>query len=159
MSWPQRLPQGGVSDVPVSGVDFFATFAKLAGAQPQRQLDGRDIFALLADPAKAQARPLFWHFPAYLEAYKGAGEGPWRATPYSSVVKDGWKLIHHYETDSDEAFDLRSDPAETRNVLSPEFSSKESRKKVKTLRRTLKRWLKTAQAPLPTEKNPAYLER
>ena len=159
MSWPQRLPQGDVSDVPVSGVDFFATFAALAGAQPRQQLDGRDIFSLLSDPAAAKERPLFWHFPAYLEAYKGAGEGPWRATPYSSVVQGGWKLIHHYETGADEVFDLQNDPAETRNVLAPAYSSKESRKKAKTLRRTLKNWLKSTHAPIPTEKNPAYVEK
>ena len=37
-------------------------------------------------------------------------------TPGSAVRKGDWKLIHYYEEDREELFNLRDDPGETKNL-------------------------------------------
>jgi len=89
-------------------------------------------------------RPLFWHFPAYLQAYRGDG---FRATPYSMVVCGDWKLIRQYETATEELYNLRTDPSEQRNLL------KSERRVAHRLRRLLNRWLRETKAPIPAPKS------
>ena len=61
-------------------------------------------------------RPLFWHMPAYLEAYRGM-EGNWRATPSSFVRAGDWKLIQQFEDGTFELYNVKDDVGEARNQI------------------------------------------
>ena len=62
--WPGRIPAGAsVTDVPAMTIDLLPTLARLAGAAApsERVIDGRDIWPLLAEPARrrrAARRPV-----------------------------------------------------------------------------------------------------
>ena len=102
-------------------------------------------------------RPLFWHFPAYLESYRrdrafadAMGKPHWRTTPCSVVMDGDWKLIRYYEDMHQELYHLGRDIGESRNLAS-------RRKQVlQRLSVTLDTWLDATEAPIPDQSNPAY---
>lgn len=128
----------GLSDTPVMGADLYPTFLDWAGSSADRELDGRS----LAD-SRAWERPLFWHFPAYLESYRGQ-PGPWRTAPASAMRRGRFKLIRFYESDEDELYDLVTDPAESVNLADrrPALAAE--------LGHQLDEWLEDTEAYLPT---------
>lgn len=147
LRWPGTIEAGTRTSIPVTGVDFYPTFVRLAQGKPAKELDGEDIFGLLRRPARQ--RDLFWHFPAYLESYRNSMKG-FRATPYTSMREGDWKLIYFYETGVPELYNLRDDPGETRDLYM------EMPQKARRLVRKLNKWVKDTHAPVPTELNPHY---
>lgn len=147
IKWPGKVKPGVTSDVPVSGVDFYPTFVKIAGGKPSSDLDGKDIFTLLRK--RMTGRDLFWHFPAYLESYKKSGKD-WRATPYSSIRSGEWKLIYYYEDETMELYNLKNDLSEVNDLSDSQPAKKEE------LYKKLSTWLKQTKAPIPTELYPDY---
>lgn len=147
IKWPGKINPGSKSDIPVTGVDFYPTFVKLAGGKLSSSLDGEDILTLI--DKKKYNRDIYWHFPAYLESYRNSGK-PFRATPYSSIRSGDWKLIYYYEDKSVELFNLRTDIGEKKECSKVELAKKEE------LYNRLMSWLKRTKAPIPTELNPYY---
>ncbi len=103
------LTNGGKSsDVPVTGADFYPTLLELTGAElrPEEHQDGMSLLPVLRGQAVAE-RPLYWHYPHY----GNQGGEP------SSIIRQGdWKLIHYYEDDHQELYNLRTDADETQDV-------------------------------------------
>ena len=62
--WPRWILPGSISAEPTSQLDWFPTFRSVAGldGRPLRQLDGFDIFDLLAFERKPARRTLLWGF-------------------------------------------------------------------------------------------------
>jgi arylsulfatase A-like enzyme len=149
--WPGVVAGGSVTDVPVIGLDLYPTLLSVAGATlPLRQpIDGTSLLPVLRGERQELDRPLFWHFPAYLEAYRDT-VGPWRTTPAAAVRYGRFKLIHFFEDSRDELYDLTSDPGEHIDSvdLNPE--------KANELRALLDRWWTHVDAFIPTELNPEY---
>ena len=126
---------------------------ELAGVSPPADvpLDGTSLAPLLNGGELAR-EAIFWHFPAYLEAwsYHGPRDPHWRATPCGVVRAGRWKLIEYFEDWSVELFDLETDIGEKANLA-------EARPDVRDrLRSMLQQWRKDTGAPVPTEINPAY---
>ena len=100
------------------------------------------------------ARKLFWHFPAYLQGYsKNNGsryDAHWRTTPCAAVRDGDWKLIHYFEDDHFELYNLAEDPSETTNLAGKHTDKRDA------LLAALKAWQKETNAPIPTEQNPAW---
>ena len=104
------MPTGRVSDVPVTGADFYPTLLELTGQdlRQEQHSDGLSLASLLQGEspdsrAELRARPLFWHYPHY----GNQGGEP------SAVVRVGeWKLIHYFEDGRDELYNLASDQIE-----------------------------------------------
>lgn len=144
--WPGRVRAGTVTDVPVIGTDFYPTFLEMAGARPPvgQPMDGRSLLPLLTGGTLPE-RDLFWHFPAYLEADQST-MGPWRTTPVSVVRRGGYKLMHFFEDDRWELYDLDRDVAESRNLAN------ERPAQVSALRTTLQAWWAETGAFLPRPK-------
>ena len=68
------------------------------------KVDGESLLPLIRDPnAKLDRRILGWHYPHYYP----------RMTPGSAIRHGQWKLIHYYEDDRVELYDLQWDPGET----------------------------------------------
>src|SRR5690606_24694560 len=99
-------------------------------------------------------RPLFWHFPIYLQAYnpkEDGGRDPLFRTRPGSVVRQGkWKLHEYFEDGTLELYDLEEDLGETNNLAEnrPEIT--------KSLHQILKNWQMAMKAPIPDIPNPEY---
>lgn len=152
ISWPGKIKEGSICDVPIIGLDFFPTFLEIAGIKdfPDQILDGQNILPLLKGKKRWKRKTLFWHFPAYLEKYQGM-EGPWRTTPAGAIRKGNWKLMEFFETGRIELYDLENDIGETRDL------SGTNPDKASELYRELVKWRENIHAPVPTELNPDYI--
>jgi len=148
--WPGTIPPGRTIDAPVIGTDLFPTFIEVAGARPPREArDGLSLWSLLTEDGRLPSRPIFWHFPAYLEADRST-PGPFRTTPAAAVRIDDYKLLEFFETGALELYDLRADIGEQRNLVDslPEVASR--------LHDAMQAWRAAVGAVVPNEANPAY---
>ncbi|MEE2886316.1 MAG: sulfatase [Planctomycetota bacterium] len=143
-NWPTRIPAGRTEDTPVLGTDIFPTLAGLAQARlPVVQaLDGADLMPLFTGRGKLLPRPLFWHFPVYIQATAGI-QGPWRATPTTVMRLGDYKLFDHFEYRRFQLYDLRIDEAE-RDDLSTRYPEL-----ARHLHARMLRWRHRVKAPLP----------
>ncbi len=151
--------EGGITKKEmVSQLDLFPTFAELAGAKVPFKLDGENLLPLLdrGESKYLKERKLFWHFPAYLEAFKGLNEGRdslFRSRPVSVIRYKEWKLIENFEDGVLELYNLEKDLSEKTNVALKETNV------TKELYKELVNWRKETKAPIPTKLNPLYKER
>jgi hypothetical protein len=90
-------------------------------------------------------RPLFWHFPGYLQAY--GRRGAWRTTPAAAVRLGDWKLIEFFEDGRRELYHTGRDIGETRNLLDSEP------RVAARLFELMTDWRKRIKAPMPTKKD------
>ena len=148
--WPGKIEPGSVCEEPVIGIDFYPTILQMAGvSQPENYtLDGVSLLPLFAEQ-KLSRSAIFWHFPAYLQAYRGM-KSPWRTTPAGAVRVGDWKLIEFFEDGKLELYNLKEDIGE-RNDLSEKMPEK-----TKELHTLLQVWRKSVNAPVPTKLNPEY---
>jgi len=135
---PGITSPGSTCDTPVSGIDFYPTFAALAGISvpAEQMIDGKSMVSLLRGEQVEElaSRDLFWHYPHY----GNQGGEP------SSIIRNGpWKLIHYYEDGHDELYHLESDPGEQNDVIA------ENQLLAATLRQRLDAWLIEVDAKFP----------
>lgn len=147
LSWPEHLPAGDRRWEPVTLLDLLPTLCAASAVPAPAALDGDDLWPWLTTRVELEPRSLVWHFPAYLEAYRKGGS-PWRTTPAAAISRDGLKLIHYFETDSLELYDLVADPGETRVLRDPHL--------IQPLWDELRAWQARVAAPVPTEREPAF---
>ena len=95
-------------DFPVSGTDFYPTILDLVGIEiPTGQtIDGVSLKPLLQNGSLSQ-RSLFWHYPHY---------GNQGGEPSSIIRKGSYKLIHYWEDNRNELYDLPNDPNEQHDL-------------------------------------------
>ena len=90
--WKGRIPTGSSSDEVVAGFDLFATFARVAGAEPpaDRVIDGRDIRPILfAEPgAKSPHEALYYYRGERLGAVR-SGRWKLRGRPGRAAGRPG----------------------------------------------------------------------
>ncbi len=149
--WPGRIEAGSRCAEPVIMVDFLPTILELAGAPlPETQpVDGRSLIPLLEGEARLDREAIFWHFPAYLEAYAGM-EGPWRTTPAGAVRAGDWKLIEFFEDGRLELYNLRDDIGEEHDLAEVDPNRRD------ILHRLMLDWREQTGAPVPVELNPLF---
>ena len=150
--WPGHIVAGSRNEHPIHQIDLLPTFAELAGATTPKLQDGLSLTPLFKGKT-LRARPLFWHFPAYLQGYGkdlGSPFQNFRTTPCGVVRVGNWKLIEYFEDGALELYNLQSDPSE-KNNLAPKESARRDE-----LHALLKDWRQHVKAPVPTEKNPRF---
>ncbi len=152
VSWPGHIEPGTVRQDPVLLFDLYPTLIEAVGGElPTSQpVDGQSLLPLLTGEVQAlEERPLYWHFPAYLQGY-GGEMTRWRATPYSTIRKGDWKLTEFFETNHVELYNLSEDISETTDLAAekPEI--------VEQLHAELKAWRQETNAPDQFELNPQY---
>lgn len=105
---PGVTKPASVCKAPVTSPDFYPTLLELAGLplRPDQHVDGSSFKPLLEGKESARP-PLFWHYPHY---------GNQGGAPAAAVRSGNWKLIHWYEDDALELFNLRKDPSEKCNL-------------------------------------------
>lgn len=120
--WPGRIPSGAVSRLPAMTIDLLPTLARLAGAPlPDREIDGRDIWPLLAnEPSAREAHDaLYFYWGSELHAIRS---GRWKLHlphPYPALEeagRDGMPGKYVRRSIELSLFDLDADPGETRSV-------------------------------------------
>lgn len=155
--WPGRIEAGSRSDLPVNHIDFYPTLVEVAGIRDplNDRTDGISFFPLLrGEEGYDSERPLFWHFPIYLQAYNPKtddGRDPVFRTRPGSVVRYGkWKLHEYYEDGGIELYNLKEDPGERKNL------ALEMPEKTRELYSLLSEWKESTSAPVPSEPNPDY---
>lgn len=153
---------GEAEDIPVIGTDIFPTIVDIAGLTKQVDvmLDGRSLRPLIdrdaaaATNAESEAfwdrRPLFWHFPAYLEAYR-ASDGHWRTTPAAAVRIGRYKLIEFFEDGRQELYDLSIDPRELQDLAGSMPAQ------VAELSDAMRAWRRDTDAPVPHDNEPGFV--
>jgi arylsulfatase A-like enzyme len=135
----------------VIGTDLYPTLVDVAGADipPGQLLDGSSLLPVLTDSDAVLGRDIFWHFPAYLEADRSV-QGTWRTTPASAVRRGGYKLLHFFEDDRWELYDVEEDVSESRDL------SRERPDLLRQMRSSLEAWWVATDADFVLDANPAY---
>ena len=153
--WEGKIQAGTNEHTPITNLDIFPTILEAAEIKEEYSLDGESLIPLLTQNKELVDRPLFWHFPIYLEAYKyGQNEtrDPLFRTRPGSVVRFGnWKLHYYFENEEVELYDLENDISETKDLSTIEVAKKEE------LMKLLSNWWKKTNAPIPSTKNPEYV--
>ena len=89
--WPKGIAKPGqVVDHPVSALDFFPTFCKLAGVDiPQElELDGADFRPALENKKVSRSKPLVWAFYNALNGHQLAmRDGDWKVIAKLNIKK------------------------------------------------------------------------
>jgi arylsulfatase A-like enzyme len=151
--WPGKVKPGTVSNTPVTNMDFYPTFLDIIAKSKDKNLDGQSILPVLLGK-KIKERPLFWHFPIYLQAYDpqtDEGRDPYFRTRPGSVMRVGdWKLHEYFEDGVLELYNLKKDVGERNNMANKNPAL------AKALHKILTDWRKQTNAPVPTQLNPEY---
>jgi arylsulfatase A-like enzyme len=156
VKWPGVVLAGTQSSEPIIAVDLYPTLCEIAGTSlpPDQPIDGISLVPLLnGSQSTFGSRPLFWHFPAYLESYAVTDEQRdplFRSRPCSIMRQGPWKLHQYFEDNGLELYHLTDDPGETRNLAQSEP------KKTAELLQTLQTWQTSVQAAIPSQPNPDY---
>lgn len=154
--WPGKVPPGTKTDIPVTNIDFYPTLIEVAGAEKpaDKILNGQSIMPVLTGKGTREERPLFWHFPIYLQAYLKEGDPTqdplFRTRPGSAVRFGDWKLIQYFENNNLELYNLKEDIGEKNNL------AKTNPEKLNELLEILVRWRQEINAPVPKVLNPEY---
>lgn len=162
-AWGGKIPTGVQNDTPITNLDLFPTILAAAGIDiEQLDYDGDNLLPMLMGMATDTSgkqdlpqRPLYWHFPVYLQAYDVSNnqnrDSLFRTRPGSVVRLGDWKLHHYYEDDSLELYNLADDISEQHNLVV------ENPDKSQELYKLLDSWRKQVEAPIPVQQNPQYV--
>ncbi len=167
--WPGKIKAGTTCETPIISTDFYPTFLELAGIeQPENYiLDGESMTPLLNGNTGLKRDAIFWHFPGYLEAYKGLTEDSrdpiFRSRPVSVIRKGDWKLLQFHEewvldggrekiatNNSVELYNIKNDIGETKNLCNVEVGKRNE------LFDELIKWQKETGALIPTVANKGF---
>lgn len=133
--WLQQ--QGNSINTPVMNIDILPTFLDLAEipGEVAGTIDGISLLPLLQKQPLPE-RPLYWHYPHY---------GNQGGEPHATLRKGPWKLIHYWEDDRDELYQLSSDLGETNDLADsrPAIAS--------AMRQQLLNWLEQTGARYPRQ--------
>lgn len=131
LRWPARWDGGRVSNLPVTSLDLYPTFAEAAGVPVSEttELDGLSLLSYLGRGAESPQRDaMYW----YQDSVGWA------------IRKGDWKLLMRNGGDGPELFNLATDPEESKNLAADEPV------KVSELRATWQAWA----GELPPPANP-----
>ena len=138
--WPGVTQAGSETDTPVVSMDLTATILDAAGVAlaDGEALDGETLRPVFEE-GKLQRDALFFHYPHF--AFHKANR------PGSAVRRGPYKLIHNYDDDSYELYDLESDISEKNDLAAtkPEL--------VEELSKQLSAWLEETKAGIPTKRH------
>lgn len=135
--WPGKIKPGSVSETAITTTDVFPTVLEVAGLEPKKgvPLDSESLIPVLTGTGDLQRESIYFHYPNYA-FHKKNRLG-------SAVRKRRYKLIHFYDDDSVELYDLEADLGE-KNDLAQEKPALAG-----LLRKELADWLEKTGARMP----------
>ena len=138
--WPGKVEAGAVEETPVILMDLHPTILSATGLDLNSTIpnDGHNLLPILKGKEKLKNRAVYWHYPNF--AFH-------RDNRLGSAIREGdHKLIHFYDTDSVELYNLKNDIGE-KNDISGKMPQLASR-----LKNKLKVWLQDSGAVMPTKR-------
>lgn len=160
--WPGKVAPASRSDALVIGMDLPATLMAAAGLPAPWARDGTPFLpALTGTPAPA-TRTLTWHFPFYqpetdfAKALAKTGVNDFavaQSRPQAAIRSGPLKLIHFFESNQSELYNLLDDPSELNDL------SASSPDEAAALRKELLETLAAQSARLPVRKPPTQPAR
>lgn len=142
IKWPGVTQAGRVTEVPTITMDYVPTLLEIAGQKipAGETIDGVSLVPLLRGANQLPRDTLYWHYPHYHSPID---------SPYSAVRAGDWKLVHFFEDDRAELFNLKDDIGETKNLAAA------NPQRVAELRGKLDAWRKSVGAQIP-QPNPKF---
>ena len=110
--WPGVTKPGSLGPIPISTVDFYPTFAEIAGSRstPSQTVDGVSLVPLLKDPETCLDRDtLYWHYPLDKPHFLGGRSA-------GAIRRGDWKLIEFFDTGEAELYEVTQDRSEQHNL-------------------------------------------
>ena len=155
--WKNKISPQRNTETPISHLDIFPTIMELLGdGSLDKEMDGNSLLPLLKEGTPLAERSFFWHFPIYLQGYdikdNENRDALFRTRPGSVIRKGDWKLHYFFEDNEVELYNLKEDIGE-RNDRAHTDSLKR-----KELILALESWWDNNKAPIPTQRNPLYIE-
>lgn len=147
--WPGRIAPGSVCDIPVNSVDYFPTFAAVAGAAlPAAQpFDGVSILPLwLGKGEFVRKDPMIWHYPLDKPHFLGGRSA-------GAIQEGDWKLIEFFDTGEVELYNLKDEIGEKRNLAAAQPDRKnELLAKLKAVQKQMPPPPSKPESPAPKKK-------
>jgi len=114
MKWPGVIKPGTKIEKLTQNIDFAPTFLEACGLKIPKAIQGKSLIPLLTN------QPVKWRDAVYYHYYESPSQ---HGVPFHYGVRgDRYKLIHYYEIDEWELFDLKRDPQEMNSVYdNPEY--------------------------------------
>lgn len=129
--WPKKVPAGKTFDYPVTALDFYPTFARLAKAKipVDKKLDGVDIFDAVIKNKNPRADGMIYSL-RYRNGFSDV-----------SARKDDWKIVRAYRSEW-KLFNITDDISEKNDL------SKMHPDRLKQMVQETEKWSKTHVTPL-----------
>ena len=114
--WPGVTKAGSTCDALVSNLDFAETFLDIAGADIPEDMQGYSLTPLLKGKKPADWRKsLYYHYYEYPAVHM--------VNKHEGVFDGRYKLMHFYELDEWELYDLEKDPNELNSIyVDPDYA-------------------------------------
>lgn len=124
--WPEGIDAGSVRKQLVQNLDLAPTMLDLADVKIPDQMQGRSLLPLFKSDS-----PGDWRDAVYYHYYEGPPRVHHVAKQYGIRTRR-YKIVHYYEQNAWEMFDLKKDPEELQSVYGdPEYSDVQKRLKDK----------------------------
>lgn len=96
---------GQVSETPIISMDIYPTILDYLNVdqRPEQHVDAKSLYNLIEKGEEIDREALFFHYPHYHSS-------GWK--PGSAIRMGDWKLIHFYEDDNYELYNLKDDISE-----------------------------------------------
>jgi arylsulfatase A-like enzyme len=114
--WPGKVKPGSVTNDMAMNLDFAQTFLEIAGAEIPADMQGASLVPVLQEKT-----PESWRDSVYYHYYEFPGAHA--VQRHLGVRTDRYKLIHFYDINEWELFDLEKDPHEMKSVYAdPDYA-------------------------------------
>ena len=125
--WPGMIKPGSVNNDLIQNLDYAETFLEVAGADVPADMQGRSLTPLLKGATPADWRKsLYYHYHEYPSVHMVAR--------HYGIRTERYKLIHFYQFDEWEFYDLQNDPDELVN----QYQNREFATTIANLKKELK---------------------
>ena len=128
--WPGRAKPGTRSGALAQNIDFAPTFLDAAGVETPEEIQGTSLRPLMGGTA-----PRDWRRSIYYHYYE---KGEHNVPRHEGVRTERYKLIHFYDSEEWELYDLAKDPQEMRSLYGNP-AHQETANKLKAELKTLRR--------------------
>ena len=109
VKWSGVTKPGSVNKDLVQNLDYAETFLEAAGAKIPADMQGKSIVPLLkGESPKSWRDELYYHYYEYPSVHM--------VPRHYGIRTKRYKLIHYYQFDKWEFFDLQTDPGEKNNL-------------------------------------------
>jgi arylsulfatase A-like enzyme len=114
--WPGVIQPGRVNDDLVSNLDFAQTFLDIAGVKQPSDMQGASLKPIMLGETPTNWRKsLYYHYYEYPAVHS--------VRRHEGVAGKRYKLLHFYDLDEWELYDLKKDPHEMKSEYdNPEYA-------------------------------------